>query len=121
MAPNAVRRFQSLALLPVRPGFGQNIARDDAGSHDILLVVYVIDETIERFDALLQTRLDHMPFIRFHDARNDVEWKDLFGSLAITINSKGDSHTKQCAVDGSLSLLQFAGRQFVDTVDQDSR
>jgi len=67
-------------------------------------VVDVVDEQVQRVDALLEATLDRPPLGRPDDARDQVEGKDAFNAGVIAINCKRDSLVHEKLV-GNLFLL----------------
>ena len=59
---------------------------------DVLVVVDVADEGIERLDALPQARFERGPFVGRQDARNDVEGNGAFGAGIVAVDREGDAH-----------------------------
>jgi hypothetical protein len=97
-------------------------AIDELGRHhaileDALLVIDVVDEAVERADALLETRLDRRPFPSRHQTRQDIEGPDPFDPrLLIRIQGERDAFVmerqmglarleRQSALAGTLDVL----------------
>ena len=80
--------------------------REHAVAHDALAVVHVVDEMVERGDALLEPGLDPEPLAPRDRARNDVERPGAIdGAILLVIDREGDAHR----LDGELrSLLPHA-------------
>jgi len=72
------------------------LTRNDTGFEDLLLVVDVVDEAVERRDALHQAGLHAFPLVRRDDARNQVKRDQALGARAVlvffAINGEGDAH-----------------------------
>src|SRR6185503_8689098 len=68
-------------------------ARHDPVTKDLLPVVHVVDEAVERPDALSQTRLYDRPLARRQDPRNGIEWQDALGGVILTVRVDGERHT----------------------------
>ncbi len=49
------------------------VGRDDARLEDLLVVIDVVEEAVQRRDALAQTPLHHAPLVGRDDARDEVE------------------------------------------------
>ena len=118
MAPHATRRIQSLTDLAITAGTQYQLARNHPVLQNLLLMVDVIDEQIQRADALRQPPFDPVPFVRTDDARNDVEGKDLLRTLRVAVDAEGDPHAKQHALGRQLAPSQFAGFQRVNLTNQ---
>ena len=82
---------------------------------DALLVVDVVDEKIQRRDALAQAALDHLPLAARDDARDDIEGEDLLLPGAVAVHGKGDAGVEERALGGLLAAAEVA---FVQGVDQ---
>jgi len=83
-----------------------NLARrDDAGIDDVLVVVDVVHEHVERLDALDQARLQRRPFVRGDDARDGVEGDQAFGAGAVAIHGEGDADAAESEI--GLGALAF--------------
>src|SRR5205814_7612563 len=83
MAPDAERRLETDALPAETPGRLKDFGRHHAVLDDFLFVVDVVDEQIERTDALLQAALDHHPVRCRYNPRQQIERKDAFGAGAV--------------------------------------
>ena len=60
---------------------------------DALRVINIVDEVIERGDALFQPRRDPVPFLRGDDARNDIERPRAIDRTALlVIHGEGHAH-----------------------------
>ena len=55
-------------------------------------MVHVVDEAVQRLDALSQTRLDDRPFARRQDPRNRIERQDALGGVVLTVRVDGERH-----------------------------
>ena len=75
---------------------------------DALFVIDIVQEEVERIDALLQTLLEQPPFRRVNDARDDVEGNQAFGAGIFPVNREGDAD----AMEGALGFLAFLGDLF---------
>src|SRR5688572_19627610 len=56
------------------------------------------EEEIKRPDALLEPALDSPPFLGQDDARDQVEWEDLFDSEWVLVHGEGDALASKRAV-----------------------
>ena len=81
------------------------VGRDDAVLEDLLLVVDVVQEEIERGDALDQSLFDGLPFGVGNDARHEVEREDPLGPLIVIVDREGDATPHEGQVDRSLLPL----------------
>jgi hypothetical protein len=88
--------------------FGHHTIADD-----FAIVVNIINEQIQRRDALLQPALDRLPFAGFNHARHDVERPDLFGARLMAIHREGDAQVQERPFGIALAALQFPlGKRF---------
>ncbi len=54
--------------------------RHDAVVDDVTLMVNIVDEHVERFDALLKSPFDRLPFDLFDDCADNVKRPNFFGA-----------------------------------------
>src|SRR5262249_23633205 len=73
MAPDAARRIEADTLWAEAFCRCDHMLREHAISHYFALVVQIVDEHVERKDALLQSAFEHLPFVARNNARDDVE------------------------------------------------
>jgi len=73
---------------------------------------------IQGGDPLLEASLDEAPLGRGHDARHQVEGKNLLHACVLAIDVERDAHLQQRALGGSLPVEQFAFREVLDVVHQ---
>ena len=66
-------------------------SRDDLLLEDALLVVNVVQEKVQRADALGQAALQEVPFVRRDDARDQVERENLLRALAVAVDGERDA------------------------------
>src|ERR1700692_65976 len=77
--------------LPDVLGTGQDdLGRNPALPEDELAAVDVIEEEVERRQALLQAGFYPLPGLGRDDPRDDVEGEDLLRSLGVRVHGKGD-------------------------------
>ncbi len=69
--------------------FPDELLRDHAIAQDVLLVVNVVQEKIERGDPLGQAAFHQVPFAPRDDARDEVERENPLRALVVVINRKG--------------------------------
>ena len=81
-------------------------------------MVDVVDEVVERVDALLEAALDPVPFLGRHDARNQVEGEDAFGAGGVAVDVEGDAQLQQQALGGVLAAQQLPVVERFDGVEQ---
>ncbi len=83
-------------LLAVHLGAERGVAEDDvlgkhAGAQDVARAVDVLDEHVERFDALLEAGADALPLGVGEDARDDVERDQPFLRVGLAVDREGDA------------------------------
>ena len=109
MRVHVVAHRQALHLGAVLRVAKHLLRRDQPGLNDALLAVDIVQEHVERVDALLQATFHLVPFRCRNDARNDVERNQTFGAraglrvCAVTIDGKGDA----VAVKRGIGLCTF--------------
>ena len=60
-------------------------------------MVNILEKQVQCADALLETRLDNVPFASRDNARDQVERPDTFDPLVgVAVDSKGDTLGMQC-------------------------
>ena len=108
-----------MALLAVGDGGGDHFGGNGAVLEDFLVVIDVVDEGVERVDALLEAAFDAVPFVRRDDARDQVEGEDAFGAGGVAVDVEGDAQLQQQALGGVLVAEQLAiGERLDDLLDQ---
>ena len=84
------------------------------GLEDVLIVIDIVQESIERLDPLTQPLLQLPPFLRRDDAGNDIEGNQTFLASFLPIDSESDPH----AMKGDIRLGAFAGDTFCRRIGQ---
>src|SRR5580704_4243184 len=93
MRPAAPRRTDTDAVRPEVFRGRDDMVRKHTVLDDTLRVIDIVDEVIERGDALFQTRRDPVPLPRGNDARNDIEWPGAIDRTALlVIHGEGHAH-----------------------------
>ncbi len=77
------------------------LGRDHALVQDALLVIDVAEECVQRRDPLLQPALEHGPFVRRNDPRNEIERNQPLGARVLAVDGERDAD----AVERALRLL----------------
>ena len=108
MRIDLTRQIDTLHHRPVLRVVQHLLGRNLAGLEDFLVVIDVVQEHVERLDALAQARLHRLPFGRRDDARNDVEGNQALLARLLAINGKGDAD----AMKGQIGLGPLAGDAF---------
>ena len=90
---------------------GQDVERrDDPVLDDPLLVVEIVEEEVQRRDALHQTTFHLFPFLLRNDPGNQVERKDPLGTLGISIDVEGDTLPQEGEVHRFPFPIKLLGR-----------
>jgi hypothetical protein len=122
MAPHTARRSHAGALHRAECLCRLNhVGGNDTRLDDGLVVIDVVDEPIQREDALLETAFDRVPLRGRHDPRHEVEREDALGTRAVTVDVERDAHLHQRAFGRTLTTEQLAVGQRVDELDQRAR
>ena len=95
-----------------------DLGGDDAVLDDLLGVVDVVDEQVQRADPLLEAPLDPVPFGGRHDPGDEIEGKDPLGAGAVAVHVERDPHVQQRALGRLLAAQQLAVRHRLDQLDQ---
>ena len=106
---DAARHVHPLHLAAVLLVAEDAIPRHDAGGKDLLVVIDVVKERVQRVDALTQAAIEHLPFVGRNDARNDVERNQALGACVFAINRKRDSDAMERTL-GLFPLLSDPSR-----------
>jgi hypothetical protein len=89
---NTERHIDALHFRPVLRIGIDLCGRNDARTHNVAVVIDVVDKQIERLDALPQPRLQGLPFATRNDARDQIEGNEPFRSGQIAVDCEGDPH-----------------------------
>ncbi len=111
VAPDAARRIQANARRPERFRRRDDMLGNDAFFKNPLLVVNVVDEEIQRGDALLQSALDPVPFLGFDDTWKEIKRKDFLGAFAVAVDIKSDPHAHERIFSRLLAPNNLCHRQ----------
>ena len=84
--------------------------RDAAVFQDALAAVDVLQEQVQRRDALRQAALDTLPFRVGQDARHQVEGEQPLGAASIAVNGEGDALHQKGEVRQLPALLKLRRR-----------
>lgn len=90
------------------------LRRNDFCLQNLLAVIDVVEEGVERPDPLLQSGFESLSFDRRDDARNDVAGDGSLGAGFFAVDRKGDADAmEQCVGLGTLlrELLERRRRQ----------
>ena len=118
VAPDPPRRIDARALGAVEGGRMDDLFRDDLVLQDLLVVINVVDELVERVDALLEAALDPVPLLGADDARNQVEGENALRARRISVDVEGDAHLEEQALRRALAAQKLALLERLDGVEQ---
>ena len=86
----------------------QNIVgRDDPILEDLLVMINIVKEVIQRSDALDKTFLDHLPLAVGNDPRHQIEGEDPLGPLIVVVDGEGDPASHEGEIHGRLLAPVF--------------
>ncbi len=118
VAPHAARRIDAQALFPVERRRMNHFFRDDLVLQDLLVVIDVVDESVEGMDALLESALDPFPFLGAHDPGNQVERENALGAGGVAVNVECDSQLQQQALGRALAAFELPVLERLDGFKQ---
>ncbi len=105
---DAARNVHAGHLAPVLRIAEHALGGNGAGLQDLLVVVDVVQEEVERAHALLQTLLEDAPLVRRNDARHDVERDQALGAGILPVDGERDADPVERAL-GLFPFLRDAG------------
>ncbi len=91
MGIDPARRREADHLLKPRGVIAEQALRHPARADDLLPVIEVVDEGIERADPLFDPAFQPPPFARADDARHGVERDEPLLGLVLAIDVEGNS------------------------------
>ena len=94
------------------------VLRDDAFVQDALIVVDIVDEHVQRLNALLETSFQPVPLLGAYYTRHHVEWQDALTSSGVAVNVERDAHQHQVAFCRLLPALELAIFKRLDALYQ---
>ena len=77
-------------------------------------MIKIVDEQIQRPNALFQTAFDAVPFHGRHNAGNEIEGQRFLDAGAFAVNVERDTHLNQRLIGGLLAVHQLAVGQGLD-------
>ena len=92
--------------------------RHDLIAHDFPRVVNIVDEHVQRGNALLEAAFDHVPFAGFDHPRHDVERPDFFGARFVAVHRERNAQVHQRPLGVALTAQEFAFGQRFDASHQ---
>src|SRR4029079_5703145 len=91
MRVSLVRWIDAHHLGPERRVELHQLFWNEARLHDLLVVIDVVEEHIDRFDALDAAALHQLPFSPIENAGNEIEGDQALGRAGFTIDREGDT------------------------------
>ena len=91
--------------------FEHHIGRNLAGLQDVLIVVDVVQERVQRRDALCETFGDFLPLFAGNHMRHDVKRDQALGTGGFAIHSEGDADAVKHQIGGLAVLRDFLWRR----------
>ena len=91
----------------VMGGAEDDFGRDDPVLDDTLLVVDVVEEEIQRRDALDETGLNMLPLASGHDAREGIEREDAFRAFLVSVDRERDALFEEEEFEAAELLTEF--------------
>ena len=83
---------------------------NDVRLQDLLIMINVVDEGIQRPNPLLEARLEPGPLLRRQHPRHDVEGDQPLGAFLLTVDRKGDADPVEQRIGLGALLGQPLGR-----------
>ena len=108
---HAERHVHAAQLAPIAARAEDELGRQDPGAQDPLSVIDVVEEQVERANALLEAARDAIPFVRDDDARDEVEGHDLLHPLGPLVHREGDPADAERQVGGATTALDLLRAQ----------
>src|SRR4051795_9589984 len=118
MTPNSPRRIPTHALLTIGFGGVNNLSRDNPVFDDLLVMIDVINEQVQRPDSLFEPLFDSRPFGGRNDPGQNIEWKNLLYTGLFTIDVKGDAHLQERSLSCLLTVKNLLARQAPEYIQQ---
>ena len=69
--------------------------------------VDILQEQVQRHDALRQSGLQAVPFESRDDARDQVEGKEAFRAAAVAVDGEGDALQQERQIRQAAALFEF--------------
>src|SRR5262245_3812477 len=94
------------------------VIRNHARAQNLAGTVNVLDERIERVDALGQPLFEQLPFAARHDAWNDIERDQTFLGISFAINREGDPDASEDQFDFPPPVVEHVGRHLGEPAEE---
>ena len=115
---DVVRHALAVHLRAERRIAEHQIFRNDSGAQDFARAIDILDEQIERVDALGQALLQELPFGSRHDARDDVERDQALGGVGLAVNGEGDADAAEDEFGFAAAVIENVGRDLLEPLRQ---
>ena len=115
---DVVRHLLSAHLRAERRIAEHQVVGHDAGAQDLARAVDVLDESVERLDALRQALFQQPPFGRRHDARDDVEGDQPLLRVGLAIDREGDADAAEDQLGLAPPVVEHVGRHLGEPARQ---
>ncbi len=94
MGIDATRHVYTIHLWPVLR-IGQNTGWYDTGFDDVLLVVNIVQEHVQRLHALNGAARKHAPLMRTKQTRNHIKRNQTLFARSLTIYIESNTYTSE--------------------------
>src|SRR6267154_3148184 len=81
--------------------------RYNAVLNNFLLVINIVEEKIERGDALGQAPLEMLPLACRYDSWDEIERKNFLRPAGVPINIKGDALAQKCGINRLTTMFEL--------------
>jgi hypothetical protein len=112
---HAERRLDPTDLAAVPRRSEHQLGRDETAREDLLLVVDVMEEQVERANALLEPALDPFPLLGEDDPRDQIEGHDLFEAARILVHRERDPARLEAEIGRPLPPADLLRRECLQT------
>ena len=99
----------------------RRVGLHDAVVDDLLVVVHVVDEHVERPQPLCETTLDTTPLVAGDEPRHDVERPGAVDVLTVRVHGERDAHREDLEVGQSLALAHLGETDALQQCDHFGR
>ena len=102
MGIDLVRRLDAVHLGPIGRVEQHEVRRHEPCLDDLLVVIDVVEEDVDRLHPLDAAALDKLPFGAVEDTRDQVEGDQPLGRAAVGIDGEGDAEAAEQLLGGDL-------------------
>jgi hypothetical protein len=115
---NVPRHVEVHELRPEMRSFPDDLLRDHAVAEDVLLVINVVEEQVQRRDSLDQTAFDFLPFVGGNNAGQEIKRENPFRSLVVAVDRESDALDQESGGGEGAFPLEFLVIHFLEAVEQ---